>query len=261
MASKGLLKFTTRCEKFILSAKEKQSIDLEDFITVRQKDVVISPEPFPHVVIENFFKPEIYDALAVHFAQVKARGLIDEKKPNNKSNFHLFEIDYDGYAYTPPPVLHPTDPLRIFFSLEWNQFFSKLFHQLTTFETSIAFHHHPQGNRTGFVHSDFVDKYFRQDIRLPNGVRPMVTDEKRGVPRRRIIAILFYLNNDGWKEGDGGETGLYSADMQTCIKKVPPHNNSLCAFRVSKESMHAFQHNAVERNAIVQWFHVPSELL
>lgn len=261
MQSRRLLKFTTQCEKFILSAKEKQSLDIEDFTSVRHKDICVMTDPFPHVVIENFFKPDIYRGLVEQFARVQARGLIDEKKPNDKSRFHLFDIEYDGYVFTPPPVLHADNPLRIFYSLEWNHFFSKLFHQFTTFETSLSFHHHPKGDQTGFVHNDFVDKYFRQDIRLPNGVRPIVVDGKGGSPRKRIIAILFYLNNDGWKEGDGGETGIYGADKMTLVKKVPPLNNSLLAFRVSQASMHAFQANLKERNSLVQWLHVPEEML
>ena len=74
------------------------------------------------------------------------------------------------------------------------------------------------------------------------------------------MAILFFLETDGWKEGDGGETGLYSADGKTLLKKVAPLNNRLLAFQISPLSMHAFQKNNTERNSVVQWLHAPAEL-
>jgi hypothetical protein len=126
----------------------------------------------------------------------------------------------------------------------------------------VAFHHHPPGDRTGFVHHDFADKQFLPESLLPNKViSGEVPKGDNTITRRRIISILIYLNNPPWQEGDGGETGIYTAEKQTLLKKVPPINNTLFAFHISPKSMHAFQGNNKPRNSIVQWFHIPPEML
>ncbi len=261
MASKTFFKCITQCQKFIAAAKEKTFIDIEDFTAVRPRDFRVIKEPFPHVEIQNFFKPEVYQALSEEFTKVQQRGFIEEKYPKDRTRFHLFDVDYDGYVYTPPPTLQSDNAFRIFYSLEWNQLFSKIFHQFTTFETSFAFHYHPVGDRTGFIHNDFANRNFRQDIRLSNGVKPICVTGENGVPCRRIIAILFFLNNDDWKEGDGGELGIYRKDNPVPVKKIAPRNNTLFAFQISADSFHAFQTNNKERNSFVQWFHIPPDMV
>lgn len=249
----------TKLAKFALATRE--DVELSDFSDVRPGDIKVISEPFPHVVVDNFFKPDVYDALCKQFNEIKARGLSNEKR-GEYTKFHAFDMDYDGYVYAPPPTLDPNNPRRIFYSLEWNVFFSKLFHQFTTFETSFAFHHHPPGDKTGFVHQDFVDINFYSTPTFPNGV---IAGEKeksaRTVARRRAISLLIYINNEEWQEGDGGETGIYAKDKTTLLKTVPPVNNRLFAFQTSPLSMHAFQTNKKERNCLVQWFHIPPEML
>ena len=257
MRASWILKTAAHLQKVALWSLE--DIVWDDIVAVPQKDIAVIKEPFPHIVVDNFFTPEVYQGLSQRFADVASLGLSDTI--NDATRFHLFDMDYDGYLFMPRCSLAPSDPLRIFFSLEWNMFFSKLFSQHTGFETSLAFHHHPPHNRTGFVHSDFADKYFNLTSRLPNGVIPYATLDKSLTPRRRIIALLYFLNNDGWREGMGGETGLYAKDMKTLVKKVAPINNRLLAFHISPHSMHAFQENHTPRNSFVQWFHIPKELL
>jgi hypothetical protein len=257
MNTAPFFRFGTELQKFALSAKE--DIQLSDFTNICAENVPLHMDPYLHIVVEDFFKPEVYALLSSEFQNVKKRGVSSEKNASKKQ-FHTFTIDYDGYVYTPQGTLDPKNPLSIFFSLEWNKFFSTIFGQFTTFETRFAFHHHPAGDRTGFVHHDFVDKPFHPDMRLPNGV--IYNDAPSGnVQRRRIISLIFYLNNDEWREGDGGETGIYAADGKILLKKIPPKNNTLFAFHVSPRSMHAFQGNKTERNSFVQWFHLPPELL
>lgn len=252
-------RFFTKLVKFALAAKE--DIQLSDFSDVRPQDIKVITEPFPHIVVDNFFKPAVYEALCKQFNEIKARGLSTEKR-GDYTKFHAFDVDYDGYVCTPAPTLDPHNPRRLFYSLEWNAFFSKLFHQFTTFETSFAFHHHPPGDKTGFVHHDFVDRYFYPTPVLPNGVIAGERDMEPGTnARRRIISLLIYINNEEWQEGDGGETGIYAADKTTLLKTVPPINNRLFAFQTSPLSMHAFQTNKKDRNCLVQWFHVPPEML
>ena len=243
-----------------MSLATKEEVDLNDFTDVRIKDIKVESEPFPHIVVDNFFKPEAYQALCDQFNAIKERGLSKEKRADY-DRFHAFDMDYDGYLYIPSPTLNSNQPLPLFYSLEWNNFFSKIFKQFTSFETSFAFHHHPAEDKTGFFHHDFTNKSFSTKLALPNGVIAREMGERGDVIRRRIISLLIYINNPEWHEGDGGETGIYSKDGKTLLKKVPPVNNRLFAFQTSPISMHAFQSNKKERNCVVQWFHIPPELL
>ncbi|TAJ16021.1 MAG: 2OG-Fe(II) oxygenase [Dehalococcoidia bacterium] len=253
-----------RLLKSVLAAREEA--DLSSFLSPHALSPTPVNDPFPHIVIDDCFSPSAYAKLEALFKNELLRGVQPSSKGRDK--FHSFDIDYDGYKFVPKAAGDAYEPLYPFFSIAWNLLFSKAFDQLSSLETSVALHHHPPGDRTGFVHHDFAPKYFDTRIRLPNKVIPYDID--RGAASgtalahvrtsMRVIALIFYVANPTWKEGDGGETGLYAPDGKTCISKIAPVNNRLLAFQISKRSMHAFQGNRAQRNSIVQWFHLSQEL-
>ena len=230
-------------------------VDLDPFTGRRHRRVAVISEPFPHLVVDDFFTAEAYRTLCAGFDTAMRQGF---SETIGGRRFHRFEVDYDGYVHTLVPSAEASNPFALFFSLEWNRFFSRIFGVTTGFETTAALHHHPSGDRTGYVHNDDADKPFSRKGRLANGVIWSAAGPDAR-PCRRKLALLYFLENDGWREGDGGETALYAADAKTLVKKVAPINNRLLAFRIGPNSMHAFQENRAERNAVVQWFHCPPE--
>lgn len=241
-----------------------ESISLDDVLTTR--DLVVNQEPFPHIVADNVFKPEFYARIEQSFASVRGRGLSEEA---DASRFKPFlelkkkgkEWEYDGYVYVPSPSKDAA--LASLYSLEWNLLFSRLFNQPTDWTTSVAFHHHPPGNRTGFIHNDYAPKLFSTRNMLPNAVihteQPAPGGADASVFRTmRVIALLIYLGNEPWQEGDGGGTGLYAGKGMLPAMVVEPRRNRLLAFQISPKSFHAFQENKTERNSITQWFHMNS---
>src|SRR3989344_6168974 len=100
MASSALFKLRNRLEKFALYHRDRVSLD--SFTDIRDRTITVEKSLFPHVVIDDFFKPETYRALADHFDSVRLRGFLEG--PWSPDYFHKFEIDYDGYVYTPPPT-------------------------------------------------------------------------------------------------------------------------------------------------------------
>ncbi len=257
MQSKTLFKIKTGIQKFALLSKE--DIDLENFTDHKPKDIAVIKDPYPYIIVDDFFKPEVYQGLCEEFNKIKNKGFSESRK-RNPNQFYRFDMDYDGYVFVPPPTLDKNNPLSFFFSLQWNRFMSHVFKQFTTFETRFAFHHHPVGDRTGFVHNDDVDMSFSSRMMLQNGV---IYEEENpsDIKRRRILSILLYLNNDDWKEGDGGGTGIYAKDKKTLLKVVNPKNNRLFVFQTGPDSNHAFQTNKTPRSSLIQWFHVPPEML
>lgn len=245
-------------------ALSSEEVDLSQYMTEGALHPTIIKSPFPHIVVDNLFKPEVYKKIEKIFLEKLAQGLAGDSTTYDR--FHLFDIDYDGYKFSPRGWSSFDNPLYPFYSAAWNNFFSKLFKQVTTTTTSLAFHHHPHGDKTGFVHHDFADKYFDERTRLPGGVIPHDITPSSAIPEkailieRRVIALIYYVANPQWNEGDGGETGLYDETKEQLLKKVAPINNRLLAFHISKKSMHAFQNNKLPRNCIVQWFHIPEKL-
>lgn len=235
---------------------------LENALATR--DFHVLREPFPHLVVDNIFKPEVYASIERCFTTIFDKGLSEEADATRFNPFLELnklgkEWEYDGYVYVPSPA--DGSALELFYSLEWNLLFSRLFRQPTDWATSLAFHHHPPGNRTGFVHNDYSLKHFSIANTLSNGmVYREIPHPRAGDPRvfgtMRTIAILFYIGNASVTEEEGGGTGLYGERGMEPVKVVAPRANRLLAFQISPKSFHAFQTNRTNRNSIAQWFHM-----
>src|SRR5207244_10936887 len=75
----------------------------------------------------------------------------------------------------------------------------------------------------------------------------------------RGVAVIFFLLNDGWQPGDGGETGLF-ADRHSAIGepelRCPPESNTLVMFECTPHSFHAFLGgNRRPRTSVIMWVH------
>ncbi len=238
-----------------------EGINLDEFLTTQ--DFAVEREPFPHIVVDNVFRPEFYKALERYFATNLEKGLSETA---DEMRFHPFlelqkmgkEWEYDGYVYV--PLADDDSVLKPFLSLEWNLLFSRLFDQPADWSTSLALHHHPPGNRTGFVHNDYAAKHFSMGNQLANGViYREVPNRQSNIPTfttMRVIALLFYIGNESVSGADGGGTGLYAKKGLAPVKVVEPRANRLLAFQISPQSFHAFQTNHTERNSITQWLHI-----
>jgi Rps23 Pro-64 3,4-dihydroxylase Tpa1-like proline 4-hydroxylase len=72
----------------------------------------------------------------------------------------------------------------------------------------------------------------------------------------RGAVVIYYLMNEGWQPGDGGETGLFTGrDPGSLAARRPPLNNSLVAFECTPTSFHAFLANRRPRTSIIMWVH------
>ena len=257
-----MLKFLRAAKQIIEKRRAalREDFPLRDHIQAPIPSVELSP--FPHIVADNFLKEETYEKLLKHFNSVRDRGFSEQDDP---ARFHPFlnlkgEYEYDGYVYVPRPEEEPA--LNMFFSLSWNLFLSKLFKKSTGWCTSLAYHYHPAGDRTGFVHHDHALHAFSPDDALANGVIFRTRGTASGVSHdalllkeMRSIALLYYFGDNAWQEGDGGETGLYFSKGGMPVQLVEPKNNRLFAFEISHKSFHAFQRNGKPRSCIVQWLH------
>lgn len=237
-----------------------ENFDLTQYF-VDQKPKV-STEPFSHIVVDNFFKDGFAKKIEDYFLSIRERGFGARE---DISRLHPFRnekgvYEYDGYLYVPKQREH--EIFKLFYSVAWNSYFSNIFAQPTNLVTSLAVHHHEPGDSTGFVHHDYSEQKFCKDDTLENGV--LANDQAREFERKcnlgmshdfRIVSLIYYFGSN-WKNGDGGETGVYASKTSEPTKIVAPVRNRLFAFQISPKSFHAFQTNKKPRSSIVQWFHI-----
>ena len=229
--------------------------------------VVKYEQPFRYHVYDNFFNEDIYLGLCKEFQTRLNFGLYETKTPLRFSRSQAKASgDTEAYdAYIAPWPRHLQNPLAVMYSRQLHDFFSKEFGIPLTPDLNVAFHHHLKNSRTGFIHNDFHICNF---LRLPreNGLNPSFGpveyqgpwDDRPGVFHvYRSIALILYLHNPTWEEGDGGETGLFLSRKDTSpVAKVAPLNNRVLAFEIGPNSQHAFLSNVRNvRNSIAMWFH------
>jgi hypothetical protein len=223
-------------------------------------------QPFPHVVARSVFANSFYIALEAGFNQILKRGL-SEGKTARRETFSRSIAGYDAYGVGFSQLTKGA--LAFFSSPEWNKLMAQLFDVPATGHVNIGAHHHAIGSSDGWIHNDLNPVWFPRNssggIRYPDheqcdyktGAGPLQPSDKIEVVR--AVAMIFYLCNTGWVEGNGGETGLFlsaTASSDEPCMRIPPENNSILLFECAPFSFHAFLHNPGQaRNSIIMWIH------
>jgi 2OG-Fe(II) oxygenase superfamily len=222
--------------------------------------------PFPHLVARNVFTPQFYKALGAELQDILDRGF--SEAPSGE-RFSRSIPGYDAYGIS---LQQPSPgPLALFLSPAWRDMMCNLFGISATPYVFAGAHHHAVGSKAGFIHNDFNPVWFPLavdgEIQTPNhqlcsyrtGTGSL--DESRKVEVVRGAALIFFLLNDGWRPGDGGETGLYGsgrANISEPADRCPPENNSLLAFECTPRSFHTYLANRrLPRTSIIMWVHRP----
>ncbi len=226
--------------------------------------------PFRHFSASNVFDSETYKQLSHQFTLIlemtagKREGAY-KMRPAQGSN--------DGL------ILGLTEKLATAFSPLFTEAWLRSLAELAGLKflprIEGALHSNPQGSRTGWIHTDCCSAWFdesnskAEELMLPPRRRCNYFTGKAKAPDAkpteyiRAATMIFYLCNDGWESGDGGETGIYSADHETedtMVKLIPPINNSLFLFECSPHSYHRFITNPGRtRNSIILWLHASVE--
>ncbi|HEV2837126.1 MAG TPA: 2OG-Fe(II) oxygenase [Pyrinomonadaceae bacterium] len=224
--------------------------------------------PFPHVVARNVFKAEFYNAMARQLQQLLEQGL-SETPVNGKFSRNISGYDAYGTGFNQAIP----EPIAVFLSKPWRDMMCALFGITPTPYVFAGTHHHTVGSENGFIHNDFNPVWFPllpgDHIQIPNnqlctyktGDGPLKPSEKVQVVRGAVV--IFYLLNDGWQPGDGGETGLYTSARSNVSEpalRCPPENNSLIMYECTPYSFHSFVTNHRQpRTSIIMWVHRPLE--
>ena len=172
-------------------------------------------EPFPHIVLDNFFNEEILDKVLSNFPNLEGK--------NKKST-----IQFNAEA----GIKSTSKGEALFNGI------SKDFMYFLNSETFLLW----LQELTGIKEKLISDPYFNgggfHEIRR-GGLLKIHADYNKHPETKldRRINLLIYLNKD-WKEEYGGHVELWSKDMQTCYKKILPLFNRIVIFNTLTNSYH-----------------------
>lgn len=219
-------------------------------------------QPFPHVVARDVFVPTVQAQLEAAFASVLAEKLA-QRGPRPGGERPVRRYDADIVPFEPRhKALFP-----VVLDAAFHRMLAELLGLRVTNDVDGGIHHHEPDSASGWVHNDLNPGWFAAsdgDVNLPDhancgyktgyaagGVRPVM--------RVRAAALIYFLGNGPWRDGDGGETGLYAFEKQPVLrpsKRIAPVDNSLLLFRCTPHSYHAFLSNVRSaRHSIILWLH------
>jgi hypothetical protein len=235
---------------------------LQDII--RNRAWLKKQHPFPHVTATGVFVEEFFHDLETEYSDLLQSGVSEDA---DRRRFSRSISGYDAYAIGFSASTRGA--LAVFCSPEWSDLLAGLFNVSATGHVNVGAHHHELGSNSGWIHNDFNPVWFPSDggggtMRFPDHGRCSYKTGAGSLPAHdktevvRAVAMIFYLFNGGWKNGDGGETGLFraGASIDAPTARVPPVNNSILAFECTPHSAHAFLHNPGRaRNSVIMWIH------
>jgi len=171
----------------------------------------IGGKPFPHVVLDNFFDPNLVDAVLAEFPKPKA---INWQKFDSGSEIKLASAAEASFG----PVT------RLFLYHLNSVTFLEFLSRVSGIENLISdphfegggLHQIVRGGKLG-VHADF--------------------NKHRDYGLDRRLNLLLYLNKD-WREEYGGHLELWDRDMSRCESKVLPVFNRMMIFGTTDFTYH-----------------------
>lgn len=202
-----------------MQEKIRQKIEKPNFLP--QEDLVakgmslhneyINNAPYPHIVLDNFFNPEVLDIILEEFP----KG--DQKNWKEFDNKKEIKLASRGERDIPE--------------------FTRQFLYNVNSETFLNF----LGELTG-IKPLISDPYFEggglHQI-MPGGKLSIHADFNKHsrLHLDRRLNMLVYLNKN-WKEEYGGNLELWDTKMQGCQKKIAPLFNRVVIFTTTSDSYH-----------------------
>jgi len=178
-----------------------------------EKKIVVTEDPFPNAIIEEFLPLEIVKEAEEEFKNFKKTA--DAGSAQFQKTKRWGET-YEDMPYTIKKIID------FFYSKNFINILEKKFN-LKNIEADWTMHGgglHESFN-SGFlkVHSDFI--YMRKS------------------KLRRVLNLLLYLNSN-WQKNWGGSIELWDKKMKSAKKSVLPEINRAVIFRTDSESNHGF---------------------
>ena len=195
-----------------MSFLNKNSDQLKNIAEIN-KQKYLNNVPFPHIVIDNFFKDTILNTILNEF-------------PNNLDNVgYEFKTKVEQKKFTLNKSNLLSENTNNFINFLNSQIFLEFLQELTSINEKLQADPYLEGGglhelrNNGFlnIHADF-NKHPTLDL-------------------DRRLNVLIYLNKN-WKESYGGNLELWNKAMDKCEKKIIPMFNRMVVFSTTDFSYH-----------------------
>jgi len=196
-----------------------QTLTLDRFLPLaRMKEVAqsahssyINAAPFPHIVLEDFFDPEILELVLAEFPQP---GAIRWQTFDNEREIKLASAAESSFGPATRLLLHHLNSITF---LEFLSALTGIPNLIPdpSFEGG-GLHQIVRGGKLA-IHADF--------------------NRHRSYRLDRRLNLLLYLNKD-WREEYGGHLQLWNRDMTRCEAKVLPLYNRVMIFSTTDFTYH-----------------------
>ncbi len=229
-----------RSEELYFFSREKMNALADD---LHQK--FKTADPFPHVVIDDFFPEDVAYRIGEHFPGIddidwKFEGPGDSRHSGDK---HIEKVGTSDEEKFP-------DYIRFMMMQFQSGIFCKFLDRLTGFE-----HLAPDPSHHGCgLHS------------TGNGGRLMVHLDASRHPNRdlnQLINMIYYCSPD-WDPSYGGGLELWNEDASECVKRVDPLFNRMIIFYTAGKSWHGHPHPVTcppekRRNSLALYYYTTDQ--
>ena len=182
-------------------------------ISQSKKKEYINAAPFPHIVLDNFFKDSILDIVLKEF-------------PNNLDKVgYQFKTKVEQKKYTLNKSSLLSDNTNNFINFLNSQIFLEFIQELTDIKEKLQADPYLEG---GGLHELRNDGFL--NIHADFNKHPSLNLDRR-------LNVLIYLNRN-WQEEFGGNLELWDKNMTICKKKIIPIFNRMVIFSTTDFSYH-----------------------
>ena len=186
--------------------------DLDKFIK-DNKNNYINANPFPNIVIDDFFNEEFLNDVLNEFPNLS-------KKQNSDSYVNQNEIKFANNLYS-----DFSKNIKLLFDFLNSNYFVGFLQKITNINEKLIIDEKLNG---GGLHE--IKKGGLLKIHSDFNRHPILNLDRR-------LNVLVYLNKD-WNEDYGGHLQLWDKEMQKCEKKILPIFNRMVIFSTTDYSNH-----------------------
>ena len=186
--------------------------ELDEFIPELKKNF-IKADPFPHIVIKNFFNESFLNKILEDFPNLNnASGT---EKYNNENELKLANNRFNSFPQS----------LKNIFKFLNSSDFLKFLQQISSINEKLEPDLELNGGGLHEIKRGGVLKIHTDFNKHPSN----------GMDRR--VNLLLYLNKN-WLDSYGGCLELWDQEMTKCVKKIKPEFNTMVIFNTNDFSNH-----------------------
>ena len=182
-------------------------------IALREKTNYLTAEPFPNIILNNFFNNDFLNIILNEFPNLSK--LHESQSYNAKNEIKLSNKNYDKFPST----------IKLFIDFLNSNIFLNFLQNLTSINEKLVSDPHLEGGGLHEIKSGGVLK-----IHTDFNRHPFLDLDRR-------VNVLIYLNKN-WQESYGGHLEFWNKNMSKYEKKISPSFNTMAIFSTTDFSNH-----------------------